>query len=336
MRGATRWVKAAVSAACFYWLYWLVRHEGHKFADVLHRTDPHFLVLSFLIIPFMVGTSCAKWKVLLDLQGRNLGFWSLFRIYLIGYYFTNIMPTNIGGDVVRLFYTGKRVGSHGHVLASIFFERFTGILCQLGLVAFGPLVRPSLYLSPYVWIPAAGALALLGAFTLMLFHHNPFAWIFRLLGRIMPVERIPLAARIMRKADGFQEKLTFGLNELRGSPETILKVVGLTVLFYVLCIVNVWLGYRTFGEPVGYPAIIAVLATAMLMTAVPISLNGLGLTELSYAKYFSLCGVPAAATAAMALFLRLKSILLGVVGYISYITYKGERFTQATAREMKE
>lgn len=333
-------IKAAVSAAFLYFLYRMVR--GQDFAGILRDADPFYFALSLLIAPVLLVTSCAKWKLLLDAQGCRVPFPFLIRVYLIGYFFSNLLPSMVGGDIVRLYYAGKRVGSHGHAAASIFLERFTGILLLLALVVAGPLIRPSLYLHPAIWIPAAGAAALLVTLLLMMRMRNPFTRLFGAAARWAgsrasgAAARVPAAGRILRKAEaglgklglqaeGFHLKLATGAAVLRTDRAVLWKVIVLTVLFYLLAAVNVWFAFKTFGDAPPVWEVISVLPTAMLVAMIPIAMGSLGITEFSYVSYFGLLGMMPATSVPMALLMRLKLILLGLVGLGAYLAH-GERF----------
>ncbi|OQW96269.1 MAG: hypothetical protein BWK77_05565 [Verrucomicrobia bacterium A1] len=341
MRIGSGILKATVSAAFLYLLYRVVR--GHNFAGILRGADPLYFALSLLIAPVLLVTSCAKWKLLLDAQGCRVPFPFLIRVYLIGYYFSNLLPSMVGGDIVRLYYAGKRVGSHGHAAASIFLERFTGVLLLLALVALAPAIRPALYLHPAVWIPAAGAAALLAALFLMMRMRNPFTRLFgaaaRWTGRRaagVTAARVPAAGRFLRKAEAglgklglkaeaFHLKLATGTAVLRTDRAVLWKVIVLTVLFYLLAGINVWFAFKTFGAAPPVWDVISVLPTAMLVAMIPIAMGSLGITETSYVFYFGLLGMLPATTVAMALLMRLKLILLGLIGLIAYLSH-GERF----------
>ena len=333
-KARTHLLKLAVSVAFFLFLFRWVR--GHDLVQALKNVQPLYFALSLLIVPVLLCTSCAKWKVLLDLQGHKVSFWFLLRTYLIGYFFSNLLPSNFGGDVVRLFYAGRRIGSHGHAAASIFVERFTGVLLLLLLVALAPLLHPSLYASPTVWMPALGALALFAVLVSLVFVKDPFTWVLRTAARLPVLRRFlrpdrPLAQKLHHKLESFQHKLALGVTNLGRSPVAIVKVIVLTVLFYFLAGVNVYLAFSTFGPPPDLVSVISILPTAMIVAMVPITPGGWGLTEGSYVFYFRMLGMLKAHTFAMALFLRLKLILLGLVGYFFYITLKGERFTRSQA-----
>lgn len=323
MRMISRWVKALVTIAFFIVLVrWLRQHD---WTAPLRATNLWYVALSFLIIPVMVGSSCAKWYILLRAQGQPIPFRTLFAYYLVGYYFTNLLPSMIGGDAVRLVYSGRRIGSFSHAAAAVFLERFTGILLLLTLVVFAPALRPGLHRHPAIWLPSVGAAALLigitiGAIGARSLRASLSSWCER-----HPADQSSTCRqrwfvfRVARALDRFLTKLEIGLVVLWGDRDVLTRVVTLTLLFYGLAALNVWLAFRSFGPAPGPVDILAVLPTALVVAMIPITLGSLGIAETSYVFYFSLLGISPAHTGVMALFLRLKLILLGVVGWLVYL-----------------
>ena len=108
--------------------------RGVDLGEQVRQFDWRFAVLSLLLSGAMVSISTWKWKVLLGQQGHALSFPHLLRVYFIGYYFSNFLPSNFGGDVVRSLYTGRRIGSQQRAAIAVFLERFTGLILLLVLV----------------------------------------------------------------------------------------------------------------------------------------------------------------------------------------------------------
>ena len=65
--------------------------QGNELALIFSRIDWVYLLLSFALSPVMIGVSCLKWKMILDAGGSRIPFSTLFRIYLIGYFFSNML-----------------------------------------------------------------------------------------------------------------------------------------------------------------------------------------------------------------------------------------------------
>ncbi len=329
MRQSAFWLKASISLIFFAVLVrWL---RGHDVRAVLRGTDWRFFILSLAIIPVMVGTSCAKWYLLLKVQGHPVPFRTLFRYYLVGYYFTNLLPSMVGGDVVRWWYSARTIGSQADAAVAVFLERVTGIVLLLALVIVGPLASPGLYRHPAIWIPALGAAGALLALTLLAWAGSSI-WKFvnHWAGRGAPdphpaqdvganAGSVLFREKLLSKLARVQRRLAVGVEVLRRDRRVGLAVVAWTVAFYMLAAVNVWLAFRTFGPAPSPLRILAVLPTALTVAMIPVTLGSLGIAETSYVFYFSLVGLSPAHIAAMALFLRFKLILLGIVGWFVYL-----------------
>ncbi len=349
MKITSRHIKAAVSIAFLVMLFAIVR-KG-EFVAMLKRVDPLYFVLSFVIAAAQISTSCWKWKVLVDVQGQKAGFGFLMKNYLIGYYFSNLLPSNVGGDVVRSYYAGRHIGSQTKSAIAVFIERFTGVIYMLLLVIFAPLLRPELYSHPAVWIPAIGAAVLLAGLFWIARMDQPLAMVFdalvqvtQSLRRMTGAERHPgldrvfqrsedIGQKVLKKTESIHEKLTAAVDYIRSDPKVLWSVILLTVLFYALTWVNVYWAFKTFGVTVPFRDIVAFLPTAMLVGSVPITLGSLGIVEGSYVFYFSLVGVAPAATLVMGLFLRFKLIVVGIVGFFNYLTYKHDKYDYAKFHE---
>lgn len=323
MRTLSRYLKALVTIAFFVVLFrWI---EQHDWTAALRATDPVYVVLSFLIVPVMVGSSCAKWYVLLRAQGHPVPFRTLFAYYLVGYYFSNLLPSMVGGDAVRFAYSGRRIGSFGHAAAAVFLERFTGILLLLALVVAAPALRLHVYRHPAIWVPAAGSAVLLVGIAIASLGARPLRahlrhWCEQTGGEAASSSRTArLILRVVSSLDRFLNKLDIGVNVLRRDRRVLAQVIGLTLLFYGLAALNVWLAFRSFGPAPGPREILSVLPTALTVAMIPITLGSLGIAETSYVFYFGLLGISPAHTGVMALFLRLKLILLGAVGWLVYL-----------------
>ena len=83
--------------------------------------------------------SALKWWLLLRAAEQPVAYLWTVRTYLVGQFFSNFLPTSIGGDAVRVFRLNQLVGRLGLAIASVFVERITGFLALtiIGWVALG-------------------------------------------------------------------------------------------------------------------------------------------------------------------------------------------------------
>ncbi len=314
--------------------------QGNELLELFSQINWGFFFLSFAFTPIMVAASCAKWKMILDLK-KKLPFLELFRIYLVGYFFSNILPSTVGGDVARSYYAGKLIENQDFSAVSVFVERFSGIFFLFILVIAAPLLKPELYQSPYLYFPACagGGFALI---TLWVWKaRNPFTLpdraahlLFRFLHKISAASGLSFMERSVQFLEKLYSKLIHRLKKLRKELGLAVKAIKqdklflwrlicLTVLFYFLTWVNVYVSFRAFNVHVDFLTVCALVPAIMFVAHVPVTLLGnLGYFESVFVFYFLLAGVGGAESLAMGLLLRLKMLTIGAVGYIVYLNYK--------------
>ncbi len=315
-----------LAAALFVGVLWRVV-DWSELAAVFRGVDWRYAGAALAFSFAMVAASCWKWWVILRLQGLALPFGLLYRWYFIGYFYSNFLPSNVGGDVARAALAGRRANSYAGALVSVFAERLTGLLCLLALAVACPLTHASLRRLPALWIPAAaalGVLAVLGAAAVFGRRMPWGAWAggveglaARLAAGASTGWRIA-AAELVRKT-GDRVGLAFARGAqlwhvLRARPGAALSVAGLTLLFYAMTAVNVTFCYRAFGVRPDTLMLLRVLPAALIVAMLPLTPGSLGLAEGSYVYYFGLTGLGVEATLAASVLLRLKVLMLGAIG----------------------
>ena len=72
--------------------------------------------------------------------------------YLAGQFVGNVLPSTIGGDVLRVTRCAKTVGSTTTAFASVVLERLSGMIALPLLVVVGFVLRPSLFHVAHAWV----------------------------------------------------------------------------------------------------------------------------------------------------------------------------------------
>ena len=100
-------------------------------------------------------------------MGQHTRFGQLLSHYLAGQFVANVLPTTIGGDVLRVSRLSRDSGAGPHGFASVVLERLTGWVVLPVMTFVGFLVNPGLrHLGRATQVAislAAGTLVLLGA-----------------------------------------------------------------------------------------------------------------------------------------------------------------------------
>jgi uncharacterized membrane protein YbhN (UPF0104 family) len=246
-------LQALVSLALVFWLTRQIDWGG--FWRTLAGADPLLMLLACANYYVGLLINSVKWRLALKIEGRDAPLGALLRWYLIGGFANNLLPTSVGGDVLRGYYANRRIGSLLATSRSILADRLTGLLgaVLLALVGVATLLGqpgPALLL----------ALALPAGLGLL--------WALRANLHRLPAALQPLAGRL---------RDLLGLYARR--PGALLALLALALLFQVSAGLGSWWILRSVG--LDLPLVPVVLATAVVSVSgvLPISINGLGLNE---------------------------------------------------------
>jgi hypothetical protein len=321
LRAAKVLVSAGLLAILCSWVQW------EDVLAIARRADAGWLCAAVALSFVLVAASCWKWQILLRLQGHVVPFGPLYRWYFIGYFYSNFLPSNVGGDVARAWLAGRRIGSASTALVSVFAERFTGLVFLLLMAILLPFTDRDLGCLPALWIPAAAAFAgLLALAGLVLIWgaaarsariRSALLGLRRAVGAGTPGPRSERWDRWAARAGGLVGRVRDLALELRTRPGAFAAVVGVTALFYGLTLLNVLVAYRAFGVVASAPGIARVLPAALMVSMLPITIGSIGLAEGAYVFYFGLLGLGRELTLAVGLLLRIKVLLLGAVGLLA-------------------
>jgi glycosyltransferase 2 family protein len=264
----------------------------------LARADAPFLALAFALYLAGQALSALKWRQLAAAVGFHASPFRFVAYYFIGMFFNAFGFGTVGGDVIRALYLAGSGGRRGLAFNTVVADRVSGLLVLLA-VALGALLLFHHYQLPAAiyWGVVASSSALLAG------------W--RLLPRVLPLVLAP--ENQLRRL--IEQDLAPYWSDAR-----LLAAVGvLSIAFHfsqigVLVLLTHALGV---GVPWSYCFVFGPLVS--IMSAVPISLNGLGVREGGYVYFLAHVGVPRDSAVAFALAWFGVVMLAGAVGGLVYL-----------------
>jgi len=262
-------------------------------------------------------------RQILAAVGQRRPFGELLSLVFIGLFFNTFLPTSVGGDLVRGYYTSRGREGLGASYSALLVERALGFtaLAAVALVAsLFPLASPEPPLPrAALGAVAAGSAGLVAAGVLV------FAW-------------RGLAARLRaRTAEGGRLARTLGglavgldLFHRPATPRLAIVVASVAlqvvaVLFHVACA-------RAVGLDVPTVAFFVVVPLSVVASMAPVSLNGLGLREGTLVGMLVAWGAPAAAAGAFALLALVVSTAFSLIGGLLYPFYRAPAAEAADVR----
>ena len=105
----------------------------------------------------MVLASGWRWQTLLDAQHVRVPIGWLLNSYLVATFFNNFLPSNIGGDVIRIRDTAAQAGSKTLATTVVLMDRGLGLLGLLAIAAAGSSIASRIGASRRSWRRCSGS-----------------------------------------------------------------------------------------------------------------------------------------------------------------------------------
>jgi len=277
---------------------------------VLKTFNGLWLLLGLCLYFGFVLVSTWRWKILLDVQGLGFSFWQLLRFYFIALLFNNLLPTTIGGDVMRVVYTmeGEKRAT---AFSATFVDRMVGFV---GLFAFALFVSLYLFLThrqSQFFIFSLVGLVILLVLAGFLFSMRVYQFLSRLLRRIRILKLGERLDRIYEATTRYRHhKAALGTSLL-------LSVVIQSVIALFWFVIN--LGAAGIPEVAYFFLYIPVIG---VISMIPVTPGGLGLREASFFTLFTRVGLSNDKAVGIALTALVVSIIFGLAGGIIFIFTK--------------
>lgn len=306
-------LKVVLTAALLVFL--LVRMDLTEFANVLISADPLLVLIAGLFYFGTVFLSVGRWKAILENFDIHTPVIPLTQICLIGYFFNLFLPSAIGGDFVRAYYLAKRESrGMSTTLTSTLLDRTAGLsaLLLIGLISV------SIYPISVQGFSLLGLFLLVGAGFAVgitaIFHPGVHRYFNAFLKRL--------------HLDTFEEKLELvyqGLIQLRRNRFAILLVILLSLGVQLLVVIAMWFAARSIGVDVSFNLFLIFIPIVNLATAIPLTINGVGVRESVYYLLFSQVGVPVESAVTLSLLNLVVMMMTALPGGIVYSLYKKEQ-----------
>lgn len=306
-------VKAGVSLALLALLF--SRVDVSRLWTVARTASATWLAVALTLYLMMVLASAWRWGVLLKAQHIHLPFRRLTSSFFIATFFNNFLPSNIGGDVVRVADTAAAAGSKTLAATVVLVDRGLGLLGLVLLAAIGATLGRSFgndatLGARILW--AGFAAATLVAIPVLLMPHT-FARMLRPLRLLHP-----------EWVDERLGRLTAALGRFREAPAALGGCfVGAVFVQSVLIAFYLAIAY-SMNIPIGFAELAVIVPVSFIVQMLPISMNGFGVREATFGFYFTRLGLPLESALLVSFMGAALIMLFSLSGAVAYFGRKSE------------
>jgi glycosyltransferase 2 family protein len=301
-------LKAGVSLALLGVL--LSRVDVGRLWTVARTASTGWLGAALGLYLVMILLSAWRWGLLLNAQGVRLPFRKLTSSFLVATFFNNFLPSNIGGDVIRVSDTAPAAGSRTLATTVVLIDRGIGLLGLVLIAAMGASAGPRL--GSEAGINAGILWAGFGVAAMMatpaLLAPDKFM---RLLKPLRVINPTWVDVRLGR--------MTEALARFRDSREALGGCFAGAVGVQAVLVAFYFAVAHSMRIPIGFAALAVIVPITFVVQMLPVSMNGFGVREATFGFYFTRLGLPLESALLMSFMGAALILLFSLSGGVVYV-----------------
>jgi glycosyltransferase 2 family protein len=283
---------------------------------------------SYLLLGLSAGVlcllfSCYGWRSMVLAENIQADLAQLMNLYLVGISFSHFLPTNMGGDAVKVYFMGRDSGNIPGAASAVLMSRITSFVGMLlialpalailhaqfpdqiiiGLLLLSVLLIAAIFAAVLsaIFLPRLSSRFLEGRWT-----HNPVS-----------VKLLSVFVKFLEVGEALSSALR--------RPRAMFAAIFFGMLFWVASLLNYY-GYAiALGLHVPLTFYVIAIPFASIIAALPISINGFGVREGAFVYLFSTIHVPPTTSLSLALLTDTQMLFFGLIGGGIYFTMSGKK-----------
>lgn len=266
-----------------------------------------WLVAAGALTAGSVVLSAWRWQRTLVAMDVPSSFGRLVSHYYACQFVSNLLPTTIGGDVLRISRLSKEGPETHDAFASVTIERLTGWLVLPAISVAGFAIDGSLRGLDH----ATNVALLVDAVTLV-----------GLVAILYAADHPRLGGRYADRQDWkrFLGAVHLGVGRLRRHPVEAVAVLVAGLAFQFALVLAAAAAAAALGiEQVGVTTLMAFFPAVLMLQVLPISISGLGVREGAFVLFLTPLGVPAEQAVALGLLVWVLNLLVSLLGLPPYL-----------------
>ncbi|MGB9561425.1 MAG: lysylphosphatidylglycerol synthase transmembrane domain-containing protein [bacterium] len=292
---------------------------------LIYKLDIENLLLAFnsisiksLILPsifylFTYLLISLRWLVLLRAFKPGISFRAALGYQLIGFFFSNFLPSGIGGDFVRAYLVSKRYGKADEITSTIIMERLLGFAATLII---------SLVLSPFSVMRKE-----LRIFILIL--NIIFTGIIIIALNLRPKKIFSFLPFV-----SVRDFLSSTINSIYSFREKLRELFWgffFSLLYQTALIYFYYIVGRALGVNISLVDYLTYLPLIWVISLLPVSINAIGVREAGFSFFFRELGQSPSLGFMNSIVGFFITLILSLIGGVVFILNKGGKIASIEA-----
>lgn len=270
---------------------------------------PGWIVTALVAYAATQSVAVWRWKRLLRAQHVEVESKRLTESMWVSMFFNNFLPSNIGGDVVRIADTAPAAGSKTLATTVILVDRVLGLSALVIIASSGAFVASLLGVhmpgARWLWL-ATGLGAVAAVFVIAM----P-----QLVGHLL----MPVRALKRPWLDERAQRLEEAVIKFRNAPSALLGAFAGALVVQITIVAFYLLTAEGLSVPLPIFLGAVLIPVSLVVQMAPISINGFGVREAVFAFFFRRFGLPTDAAVALSLVSTGMVMGLSLVGGLLFL-----------------
>lgn len=253
--------------------------------------NPGWLVLAIAAYASTQFVAVWRWSRLLDAQHIGIERKRLTESMWVSLFFNNFLPSNIGGDVIRIADTAEAAGSKTLATTVVLVDRCLGLTALVLVAALGTVLASLAGITVpgarWLWMASAVGLAIA----------IPVIAIPKSVGHLLAPLRALNRPWVTERA----QKLEDAVFRFRAAPSALAGAFAGAVVVQITIVAFYLLSAQALSVPLPVFLGAVLIPVSLALQMAPVSINGFGVREAVFAFFFRRFGLPTDAAVALSL-----------------------------------
>lgn len=307
-------VRLGISAALLYFV--LRSIDLPAFWERVKGMNPTWILLALAAYAATQSIAVWRWKRLLHAQHVEVESRRLTESIWVSMFFNNFLPSNIGGDVVRIADTAPAAGSKTLAMTVILVDRALGLSALVLIAASGAFAASlmGVHVPGSRWLFIAAALGTAAAIFVIAMPQS--------VGDLVGHALLPVRALNKPWLTERAQRLEEAVIRFRNAPTALAGAFGGALVVQITVVAFYLLTAQGLSVPLPIFLGAVLIPVSLVVQMAPVSINGFGVREAVFAFFFRRFGLPTDAAVALALVSTGMVMGLSLVGGFFYIRRK--------------
>ena len=253
--------------------------------------NPAWILLALAAYAFTQSIAVWRWNRLLRAQHIEVEHRRLTESIWVSMFFNNFLPSNIGGDVVRIADTAPAAGSKTLATTVVLVDRALGLTALVIVAASGAFAASlfGVHVPGARWLFIALALGLTAAISVIAMP--------QLVGHALLPVRALNKPWLTERAIQLEEAVI----RFRNAPNALAGAFGGALVVQITVVAFYLLTAEGLAVPLPIFLGAVLIPVSLVVQMAPVSINGFGVREAVFAFFFRRFGLPTDAAVALSL-----------------------------------